>query len=122
MSLLLSCMGCIVSPFIFFTDSSIITLGFLIFWGLTVIADSPLFSALVAQSALPELRGTALTIMNCIGFSITIISIQVLTVLRNIIDPKYIYMLLAFGPVLGLIALYDKNAINTFSGITKQEY
>lgn len=121
MALLLSCMCCIVSPFIFFTGSSIITLGFLIFWGLVVIADSPLFSALVAQSALPELRGTALTIMNCIGFSITIISIQVLTILRNIIDPKYIYILLAPGPILGLIALYKKNEIKILSGFTKPD-
>ena len=118
LALLLSCMCCIVSPFIFFTDSLMITLGFLIFWGLVVIADSPLFSALVAQSALPELRGTALTIMNCIGFSITIISIQVLTFLGNIIDPKYIYMLLAAGPVLGLIALYNKNEVKTPSAVT----
>jgi len=86
-----------------------------------VIADSPLFSALVAQSALPELRGTALTIMNCIGFSITIISIQVLTILRNIIDPKYIYILLAPGPILGLIALYKKNEIKILSGFTKPD-
>ena len=121
-ALLLSCICCFVSPFIFFTNSFILTAGFLIFWGCVVIADSPLFSTLVAQSALPELRGTALTIVNCIGFSIAIISIQVLTVLRNIIDPKYIYILLALGPVLGLIALYNKEDIRARSGVTKPEY
>ena len=82
-----------------------------LFWGLAVIADSPLFSTLVAQSAPEESRGTSLTIVNCIGFSITIVSIQFVKALSENISAKYIYMLLAIGPVLGLIALLRNKKI-----------
>ena len=64
------------------------------------------FSTLVAQNAIPTLKGTALTMVNCIGFSITIISIQLINYVATIWNPSYIFMLLAIGPVLGLIALY----------------
>jgi len=78
---------------------------FLLFWGITVIADSPLFSTLVAQNAPPEKKGTALTIVNCIGFTITIFSIQLIAFLIQKTDPTMIFMVLAVGPILGLVAL-----------------
>ncbi|MCA0133701.1 MFS transporter [Winogradskyella alexanderae] len=113
MALFFSCLCCLVSPLIFMTNSVELFIGFLIFWGMVVIADSPLFSTLVAQNASAEIKGTALTIVNCIGFSITIISIQILNVIQGIINPTYIYTLLAIGPILGLIALYEKKAKTT---------
>ena len=110
-SLFLSCLCCFLSPLFLFNNSAIAMIAFLLFWGLVVIADSPLFSTLVAQSAPEESRGTSLTIVNCIGFSITIISIQTLKALSENITAKYIYMLLAIGPVLGLVALLkNKNS------------
>ncbi len=72
---------------------------------MVVVADSPLFSTLVAQNAPLELKGTALTIVNCIGFSVTIISIQLINIIRTLTDSNSIYMILALGPVLGLMAL-----------------
>ena len=108
LALLLSCVCCLVSPFVFMIASESLFIGFLLFWGMVVIADSPLFSTLVAQNVSAEMKGTALTIVNCIGFSITIISIQLLTMLQDSINPLYIYTLLALGPILGLIVLYEK--------------
>lgn len=108
LALLLSCACCLFSPFIFLIPSESLFIGYLIFWGMVVIADSPLFSTMVAQNAPAAIKGTALTIVNCIGFAITIISIQLLNTLQNYINPTYIYTLLALGPVLGLIALYEK--------------
>lgn len=107
-ALLLSCICCLISPFLLSINYSPTFIIFLIFWGMVVIADSPLFSTLVAQNALPESKGTALTIVNCIGFSITIISIQLINILNVSWNPKYVYIILAIGPVLGLIALYEK--------------
>lgn len=112
-ALLLSCLCCIISPLMFFIESTIIMIGFLLFWGMVVIADSPLFSTLVANNAVKELKGTALTIVNCIGFLITIISIQILTMIRDSMNPKYIYLVLALGPILGLIALNEKKKPNS---------
>jgi len=104
-ALLLSCILCILSPIIFFFSSKIFLILYLIIWGIVVIADSPLFSTLVAQNAIAESKGTALTIVNCIGFFITIFSIQLLNSLESQIDSRYIYITLAIGPIIGLIAL-----------------
>ena len=105
LSLLLSCLCCLLSPLLFKSSSESFFIGFLMFWGMVVIADSPLFSTLVAQNAPAEIKGTALTIVNCIGFSITIMSIQLLNGLRIMGNPTFIYIVLALGPIFGLIAL-----------------
>lgn len=108
-ALLLSGACCLIAPWMFMVQSEYIFIGFLIFWGFVVIADSPLFSTLVANNALPDIKGTALTIVNCIGFSITIVSIQIINLLKEITDTSNIYMILALGPALGLVALSKKN-------------
>ncbi len=77
---------------------------FWLIWGMSVVADSPQFSALSAQACPPEIVGTALTIQNAIGFTITMISIQISTMVLPLID-HYITWLLLPGPLLGLIFL-----------------
>lgn len=110
-SLFLSCLCCLISPLLLTTDYEIILIVFLLFWGMVVVADSPLLSTLVAQNAPLQLKGTAITIVNCIGFAITIISIQILNSLTNVTDSNFIYMILAIGPILGLISLRKKKKI-----------
>lgn len=117
-ALFLSGLCCLLSPLFLFHNSVFVLIAFLFFWGLVVIADSPLFSTLVAQNAPEESRGTSLTIVNCIGFSITIVSIQLMRVLTGKYDAQYIYMFLAVGPVLGLIALV-KNLMKRSCVLTK---
>ncbi len=80
----------------------------MIFWGIMVVADSPQFSALVAQSSQPEVRGSAITITTSIGFAITIFSIQLLNFLQQRLQPQLLFLLLSPGPILGLIALLRK--------------
>lgn len=108
MSLLLSCGCCLVSPLLFAVESEAVFVAFLLFWGMAVVADSPLFSTLVAQNAAAEIKGTALTMVNSIGFAITIISIQLISSLKASTDSNGIYALLAIGPILGLLALSKK--------------
>lgn len=115
MALLLSCACCLMSPLIFASDFEILFIGFLMFWGMVVIADSPLFSTLVAQNAAADIKGTALTIVNCIGFAITIISIQLISVLIELTDSHAIYTILALGPILGLMALRRKTKFSSTS-------
>lgn len=100
-----SCLCCLISPFIIGGNSQILLLLFLFFWGMVVIADSPLFSTLVAQNAPVELKGTALTIVNCIGFFITILSIQLINILRTDTTSLLFLSILAIGPMFGLISL-----------------
>ncbi len=102
--LLASGICCLASPLIFHAPP-VVFLAFLLFWGVVVVGDSPQFSALNARYAPPALVGSALTIANCIGFSITIVSIQLLTILATSVDIAWLFLPLAIGPVLGLLAL-----------------
>ncbi|MFD2528217.1 MULTISPECIES: MFS transporter [Polaribacter] len=111
-SLLLSCFCCLISPFIFMVDNAIIFISFLLFWGMVVIADSPLFSTLIAQSAPQKDKGTALTIVNCIGYAITILSIQIISYIYHTTNTTFIYLILAIGPILGLIALKTSSKLS----------
>lgn len=104
-SLFLSGMCCLLFPWILQQTSPFVLLSFMCVWGFFVIADSPMFSSLVALHALPSNKGTALTIVNCIGFSISIISIQALTYLTDMYSTPYVFYFLAIGPLLGLVAL-----------------
>jgi MFS family permease len=100
----LSGICCLLSVVIFQAPTALF-LAFLIFWGIVVVGDSPQFSTLVAHTAPKELVGSALTIVNCIGFFITIISIQLMTSLLAIIPADYLFLFLAIGPLLGLGSL-----------------
>lgn len=95
---------CIVSPFAFMLPYRAF-LVFLVFWGMVVVADSPQFSTLVAQNAPKEATGTALTIVNCIGFGITIISLQLMSLLNLGVLPQYRLTFLAIGPLIGIYSL-----------------
>jgi len=100
-SLLLSGICCLASPLIF-SFNLLFFLFFLLMWGSAVIADSPQFSTLVAQTAPEQHKGTALTIVTSIGFAVTIISIQLLQYFKNYLD-EYVFWLLLPGPLAGII-------------------
>lgn len=104
-ALIASGVCCLVSPLFLSTNSAVFFITFLFFWGAVVIADSPLFSTLVARHAPAEIKGTALTFVTCIGFSITIVSLQMLQLLSQWIAPQYLYIFLTFGPAWGAYSL-----------------
>jgi len=79
-------------------------LALLLFWGASVVADSPQFSALSAKAAPPEIVGSALALQTAIGFSIGMVSIQLGTALVGIMGMTIAWLLLP-GPVLALWAL-----------------
>ena len=99
----LSGLCCLVYPWI--RDVPLILqLMFWAIWGMSAAADSPQLSAISAKACPPEIVGTALTIQNAIGFGITMISIQLCTVLIPYLN-HYISWVLLPGPILGLILL-----------------
>ena len=111
-SLLLSGCCCLFSPLAFYLPVVPFIL-FLIFWGLVVIADSPLFSSLVAQHAIASIKGTAITMVTCIGFTITIASIELLNYLSVHGNQRYMFLFLAIGPVAGLWGMLPGNRKET---------
>ena len=101
-SLVVSGLCCLLFPVVYAQASPELFIGYLLFWGIFVIADSPLFSTMVANATEPQSKGTALTIVNCLGFSLTIVSIQSMAFLSNWLDIKYLFMILAIGPLCGI--------------------
>ncbi|MDN5939379.1 MAG: MFS transporter, partial [Salinisphaera sp.] len=101
----LACSGlaCLLSPLLWYAPPALY-FAFFVFWGITVAGDSPQFSTLSANTAPREYVGTALTLINGIGFTITAIAIQVLTLLVLLVPPQFLFVVLLPGPVLGLIA------------------
>ena len=95
---------CLASPALFHAPLPVF-LAFLLFWGVVVVGDSPQFSALNARSAPRERVGSALTIANCVGFGVTIFSIELLNAASPRLAPQWLFLLLAPGPALGLLAL-----------------
>ena len=110
-ALALSGTCCLVSPLVFTLNPAFIFV-FLLFWGFVVIMDSPQFSTLIAQTAPAENKGSALTIVNCLGFAITIVSIQLLNFLSGVISFEWLYLFLFPGPLLGLLAMLQREAVN----------
>ena len=104
-ALVISGMCCLVSAFSI-EFPPVIFGFFLLIWGAAVVADSPQFSTLVAQNAPPEYRGTALTLVNCIGFAITVVSIQLLNYWVIHFDMDYLFLVLSLGPIFGILSLY----------------
>lgn len=112
-SLILSGGCCVALPFLF-SAPVMIFLFVMMAWGFFVVSDSPQFSTMVAKSV-RENKGTALTLVTCIGFAITIVSIQLL---RYTLDKFGEYGLFALlpGTLLGVASLKnylpDKQAGN----------
>jgi MFS family permease len=96
---------CLLSPLAFFLPWPAFLI-FLCVWGAMVVADSPMFSTLVAAYAPQDRRATALTLVNGIGFGITILSIEFLQGMAQAgISPHYLFLWLAPGPILGVLAI-----------------
>lgn len=104
LALLVSGICCFLSP-AFYLLPAWLFFTMLFIWGFSVIPDSPQFSTLVAQYAPTHLRGTALTIYNSIGFSITTISLFVIDYLfhlKSFWGGTNTFLFLGLGAIAGL--------------------
>lgn len=81
-------------------------------WGVFVIADSAQFSVLVTESVPSHAVGTALTVQTCVGFLLTLVTIQGAAGLAAAIGWRWTFPGLAIGPALGVLAIRRLVALN----------
>src|SRR5436190_2559987 len=80
-------------------------------WGASVVADSAQFSACVTELGDPQYLGTALTIQTCLGFLLTTISIELIPKIEALIGWRYAFVILAPGPLFGVISMLRLRAL-----------
>ena len=97
--------GCSIIIGFTFGQALWLTLMVAIIWGMFVISDSAQFSAAVTEFAETPYLGTALTFQMCIGFLITIVSINLIPIVQSIIGWDWVFALLSIGPVFGIISM-----------------
>lgn len=86
-----------------------ITFTIAFIWGIFVIADSAQFSAAVSDFSDESYLGTALTFQMCVGFIITIITIQLIPILQKIVGWEFVFMMLSLGPIFGIFSMLKFN-------------
>lgn len=74
-------------------------------WGLTVVADSAQFSAMVTEVADQSYVGTALTMQIAIGFTVTVVTIWLIPIIEVAVGWNWAFAILALGPVVGIAAM-----------------
>jgi MFS family permease len=74
-------------------------------WGIAIVADSPQFSASVAELSRPELVGTMLTLQTALGFTLTLITVHLMPLWVEALGWRYAFAPLAVGPALGVWAM-----------------
>jgi MFS transporter, DHA1 family, inner membrane transport protein len=92
---------CLAAP-LMLTAPLALFMAWLLLWGATVAGDSPQFSTLTAQNAPPAVVGSVLTFTNCIGFAISVVSIELFVRGAQSWPLAQVLPWLALGPVLGL--------------------
>jgi MFS family permease len=95
---------CMASP-IFFAAPTVVLVVFLLVWGAAVIADSGVFSTSLSETADARFVGTALTAQTAIGFLLTVVTIQFVPIVADLVGWQCAFLLLAPGPLIGAVAM-----------------
>ena len=95
---------CLLAPWLM-SAPLIWFLLWLAIWGITAAGDSPQFSTLTASNAPKHAVGSVLTLTNCIGFALSIVSIELFTSLAQEHQLSSLLPWLGIGPLLGVLAM-----------------
>lgn len=75
-------------------------------WGASVVADSPQFSASIAELSERRLVGTMLTVQTSAGFLLTLLTIHLVPVFVDMVGWRFAFVFLAAGPAIGVLAMW----------------
>ncbi|SEL46379.1 Nitrate/nitrite transporter NarK [Pseudoxanthomonas sp. GM95] len=105
LAMMVSAACCVAMPWVF-DGPAWLFVGVALVWGVSVIADSAQFSALVSEHADPRFVGTALTLQVGLGYVLTAATLWGLPLLaRGLGSWQWTLLVLAPGPLLGIWAM-----------------
>lgn len=96
---------CAITIGLLFTAPLPLIIAIGILWGFAVVADSAQFSALVTEHADQRFVGTALTLQLAVGYALTVTTIWLIPLARDLVGWRWAFVLLALGPALGIAAM-----------------
>ena len=82
-----------------------LVLGVGLVWGFAVVADSAQFSTMVTEVADQRYVGTALTLQLAIGFTLTVATLWLVPLIRDVAGWGWAFALLVPGPLAGAAAM-----------------
>lgn len=97
--------SCCLLVGLFYGSSPWLLLLIAAIWGASVVADSAQFSTCVTELANPQYVGTALMLQTCLGFLLTMISIELIPTLVEHVGWQYAFAALAPGPAFGTFSM-----------------
>ncbi|MDD9876285.1 MAG: MFS transporter [Magnetovibrio sp.] len=97
--------GCALVVGLLFGGNPWLLGGLCFIWGVTVVADSAQFSSSVTELAPPERIGTMLTVQTCCGFLLTLVTVQLMPHVVDLLGWRYAFTILAIGPAFGVLAM-----------------
>jgi len=74
-------------------------------WGIALVPDSAQFSALVADASPPHLAGSLMSLQTALGFSLTIVTVQVTPIAATHFGWPMVLAAMALGPAFGIVAM-----------------
>ncbi|MCP4709648.1 MAG: MFS transporter [Planctomycetes bacterium] len=86
----------------FFYDYPAMLTVLCLIWGFAVVADSAQFSTSITELADSRYVGTALTVQTCLGFLLTLFTINLIPWLKDTFGWQWVFTILAIGPVFGI--------------------
>jgi MFS family permease len=76
-----------------------------IVWGISIVADSAQFSASIAELSPPAWVGTMLSLQTALGFTLTLVTIQLMPYFVAKLTWRYAFVPLVIGPAWGILAM-----------------
>ena len=112
--------ACALAAGFFYGGDPVWLVALCLVWGFAVVADSPQFSASIAELSDRGLVGTMLTIQTSMGFLLTLTTIHMIPWLAEAVGWRYAFAFLAARPLVGVIAMarlrYHPDAVKLANG------
>jgi MFS family permease len=98
-----SALCCVLAAMVFHHPVLLLLLALV--WGISIIADSAQFSAIISEVAEKRYVGTALTMQTALGFLLTAVTIRAMAAIADRFGWRCALASMALGPLLGIWAM-----------------